>query len=70
MLVRAGQSDRQGADVPRVSVGRPLYQRNVPVRLIELSELKTRERLLEIAYRLAELAEAVKISAVAKDHRP
>jgi hypothetical protein len=35
--------------------------------VIELSELKTRERLLEIEYRLAELAETVKATAGTKD---
>ena len=37
--------------------------------VIELSELKTRERLLEIEYRLAELAETVKATAGTKDRR-
>lgn len=37
--------------------------------VIELSELKTRERLLEIEYRLAELAETVKATAGTQDHR-
>ena len=37
--------------------------------VIELSELKTRERLLEIEYRLAELAEIVKATPGTKDQR-